>query len=133
MERDEDNDKSEAKQPEVAEADSPNDTAGESEEAGQPVDEYGEPLGDEPHEHVRKRPVYKRPAFLIGAVVVLLIVAIVGLRYWLYARSHESTDDAFIDGHIVQISPKAAGYISKVYVKDNQNDMTINESVIGRL
>lgn len=85
------------------------------------IDEYGEPPPEEPHEHVRKRPVYKRPAFLIGAVVVLLIVAIVGLRYWLYARSHESTDDAFIDGHIIQISPKASGYISKVYVTDNQN------------
>ncbi len=121
MERNEDNEKPEAKQPEVAEADSPNDTAGESEEAGHPVDEYGEPLGDEPHEHVRKRPVYKRPAFLIGAVVVLLIVAIVGLRYWLYARSHESTDDAFIDGNIVQVSPKASGYITRVYVKDNQS------------
>ena len=121
MEKDEDNDKSEAKQPEVAEADSPNDTAGESEEPDHPVDEYGEPLGDGPHEHVRKRPVYKRPAFLIGAVVVLLIVAIVGLRYWLYARSHESTDDAFIDGNIVQVSPKASGYITRVYVKDNQN------------
>ena len=84
------------------------------------VDEYGEPLADEPHQHVRKRPVYKRPAFLIGAAVVLLIVAIVGLRYWLYARSHESTDDAFIDGHIIQVSPKASGYITKVYVTDNQ-------------
>src|ERR1700716_1600700 len=121
MERDEDNDKAVAKQPEVAAADSPHDTAGKSEEADHPVDEYGEPLGDEVHEHIRKRPVYKRPAFLIGAAVVLLIVAIVGLRYWLYARSHESTDDAFIDGHIVQVSPKASGYIMKVYVTDNQN------------
>ena len=120
MERDDDKDKSVAKQPEVAEADSLNNPAGKSAEADR-IDEYGEPLNDEPHEHPRKRPVYKRPAFLIGAVVLLLIVAIVGLRYWLYARSHESTDDAFIDGHIVQISPKASGYISKVYVKDNQN------------
>src|SRR5882762_1538197 len=85
-----------------------------------PVDEYGEPLRDEPHEHARKRPVYKRPAFLIGAAVVLLIVAIVGLRYWLYARSHETTDDAFIDGHIIQVSPKASGYVAKIYVTDNQ-------------
>lgn len=84
------------------------------------IDEYGEPLTDEAHVHVRKRPVYKRPAFLIGAAVVLLIVAIIGLRYWLYARSHESTDDAFIDGHIIQVSPKASGYIAKVYVTDNQ-------------
>jgi membrane fusion protein (multidrug efflux system) len=84
------------------------------------VDEYGEPLTDEPHVHIRKQPVYKRPAFLIGAAVVVLLAVVFGLRYWLYARSHESTDDAFIDGHIVQVSPKASGYITKIYVKDNQ-------------
>ncbi len=88
------------------------------------VDEYNEPLNhdDEPgrHEHFRKRPLYKRPAFLIGALVVFVIVAIVGVRYWLYARSHESTDDAFIDGHIIQISPKVSGYIARVHVTDNQ-------------
>jgi membrane fusion protein (multidrug efflux system) len=71
-------------------------------------------------ERVQKRALYRRPAFLIIAALVLLVCAIVGLRYWLYARSHESTDDAFIDGRIVQISPKVSGYVAKVYVKDNQ-------------
>jgi membrane fusion protein (multidrug efflux system) len=67
-----------------------------------------------------KRRLYRRPAFLIAATLVLLLAAIFGVRYWLYARSHESTDDAFIDGHIVQISPKVPGYVSKVYITDNQ-------------
>jgi membrane fusion protein (multidrug efflux system) len=62
----------------------------------------------------------KRRTIYIIAGAVLLIGMIVGLRYWLYARSHESTDDAFIDGHIIQISPKAAGYIAKIHVNDNQ-------------
>src|SRR6266576_1508756 len=84
------------------------------------VDEYSEPLADE-HEHVRKRPLYRRPAFLIGASIVLLLALFFGIRYWAYARSHESTDDAFIDGHIVQVSPKVPGYVLKVYVSDNQN------------
>src|SRR5258705_1484786 len=67
-----------------------------------------------------KRPLYKRPAFLIAAIIFLVVGAAVGLHYYLYARSHESTDDAFIDGHIIQISPKASGYVAKVYVDDNQ-------------
>ena len=83
------------------------------------VDEYGEPLADE-HEHVRKRPLYRRPAFLIGASLILLLAILFGVRYWAYARSHETTDDAFIDGHIVQVSPKVSGYVVKVYVSDNQ-------------
>ncbi len=85
------------------------------------IDEHGEPLkpgrvDTEP----RKRPLYRRPAFLIAAVIVLLVAAVVGLRYWLYARSHESTDDAFIDARITPISPKVSGYIVKVYVAANQ-------------
>jgi membrane fusion protein (multidrug efflux system) len=60
-----------------------------------------------------------RRVVAVGAVV-LIIGLIFGVRYWLYARSHESTDDAFIDGHIIQVSPKASGYVTKIYVADNQ-------------
>lgn len=74
----------------------------------------------EPPGEIRKRPFYKRRGVLIIAGAILLIGAIIGVRYWLYARAHESTDDAFIDGHIIQISPKAAGYIAKIHVDDNQ-------------
>src|SRR5207237_8722945 len=48
------------------------------------------------------------------------LAVLFGMRYWAYARSHESTDDAFIDGEIVQISPKAQGHVLKVHVTDNQ-------------
>ncbi len=105
-------------------ADDTNNHTPEEAEAHQPepaiVDEYGEPLADE-HEHVRKRPLYKRPIFLITAAVILLLIIVFGVRYWAYARSHESTDDAFVDGHIIQVSPKVPGYVLKVYVSDNQN------------
>lgn len=75
----------------------------------------------EPPREVSKQPFYKRRGVLIIAGAVLLIAAIIGVRYWLYARAHESTDDAFIDGHIIQISPKAAGYIAKIHVRSNQD------------
>src|SRR6266850_4216233 len=77
-------------------------------------------VNDDPDALTTKRPLYERPAVLVVASIVLLIGAIIGVRYLLYARSHESTDDAFIDGHIIQISPKASGYVAKVYVDDNQ-------------
>ncbi len=83
------------------------------------LDEFGEPLVDE-HEHPRKRKFYQRPGLLIAAAIALLLVIFFGGRYWVYARSHETTDDAFIDGHIVQVSPKVSGYVTKVYVTDNQ-------------
>ena len=83
------------------------------------IDEHGDPLlPGEPAP--RKRPLYRRPRFLIAAVLILLVGAFFGIRYWLYARSHESTDDAFIDAHITQVSPKVSGYVVKVYVESNQ-------------
>jgi membrane fusion protein, multidrug efflux system len=68
----------------------------------------------------RRRPLYRRPVFLVVAALVLLAALFFGLRYWAYARAHETTDDAFIDGHIVQVSPKVSGYVAKIYVSDNQ-------------
>jgi len=61
----------------------------------------------------------KRLPLYIGAGI-LLVAAIGGLIYWLYARQYESTDDAFIEGDIVQVSPKVSAYVAKVYVKENQ-------------
>ena len=66
------------------------------------------------------KPFYKKPGYIVAMAVVALVAVVLGLRYYLYAASHESTDDAFIDAHIVEISPKVSGYILKVYVKDNQ-------------
>ena len=85
------------------------------------VDADGIPLLERAHhEEVRKRPLFRRPAFLLVAAIILLVAAIVGIRYWLYARSHESTDDAFIEAHVIQISPKVSGHVVKLYVDSNQ-------------
>jgi hypothetical protein len=43
-----------------------------------------------------------------------------GVYYYLYSLSYESTDDAFIDGHVVPVSARVAGYVAKVHVTDNQ-------------
>ncbi len=76
----------------------------------------------EEHKAEESRPRFKRRRTLILmlAGIVLVIGAIVGTLYYLHARQYASTDDAFIDGHIIQISPKVSGYVKKVYVTDNQ-------------
>ncbi|HST52099.1 MAG TPA: HlyD family secretion protein [Pyrinomonadaceae bacterium] len=84
--------------------------------AHEPNEAFDEPAAAPP----KRKPLYKRPVFLIVALVVVVFAAVFGLRYWLYSRSHESTDDAFVDGSVVQISPKITGYVAKVYVADNQ-------------
>jgi len=47
-----------------------------------------------------------------------------GAIYWLYTRGYEETDDAFVDGEIVQVSAKVAGLIQSVEVQDNQDVAT---------
>lgn len=67
-----------------------------------------------------RRPFFKRPPVLAAAGFVLVVGIILGARYYLHAISHESTDDAFIDGHIIQISPKVSGHVTKLHITDNQ-------------
>ena len=62
-----------------------------------------------------KKVVKKR--FLVPTLVILFL-CIVG---WLYFSSFETTDDAFVEGHIIRVSPKVTGIIEKLYVDDNEH------------
>jgi len=53
-------------------------------------------------------------------IVALIIVVIVGIAFYIHASHFESTDDAFVDAHIIPISPKVAGQVVAVHVNDNQ-------------
>lgn len=55
-----------------------------------------------------------------GAVGLLILLLAVGIPAYLHSLSHVSTDDAFIDGDIVPISPRVSGHVSRILVKDNQ-------------
>jgi membrane fusion protein (multidrug efflux system) len=55
---------------------------------------------------------------ILGLILIALVVA--GVLYWLDARHYESTDDAFIDGHISQVSPQIGGRVVALLVRDNQ-------------
>src|SRR5213596_3498006 len=62
----------------------------------------------------------KRTVFMIMGVVLLGLAA-VGVRRWIYGFSHVSTDNAQVDGHIVPILPKVGGYVAEVRVEENHN------------
>jgi len=62
----------------------------------------------------------KKRVFFVIALVVLTLAVCAGARVFWVALHYESTDDAFIDGHIIPVSSKVAGQITKVYVADNQ-------------
>jgi membrane fusion protein (multidrug efflux system) len=54
-----------------------------------------------------------------GAIAIVAVV-LAGFAYWLHARHYESTDDAFIEGHVTALSPNVAGTVTAVHVEDNQ-------------
>ena len=63
------------------------------------------------------QPNTRRRAIVLVVVAVLTLVA-VGL--WWRSTFSEDTDDAQINGHLIQISSRVAGQVAKVYVDENQ-------------
>ena len=55
---------------------------------------------------------------LVGAAVVAAAAA--GVYYYIQSLSFESTDDAFIEAHIVPVSSRVPGHVANVLVTDNQ-------------
>jgi membrane fusion protein, multidrug efflux system len=68
----------------------------------------------------RNRPWYRRPIPVALAVLAVVALLAFGIPYYLYSRSHESTDDAFIQADVVPISPKVPSHVMGVYINDNQ-------------
>ena len=59
--------------------------------------------------------------FIPMAVAVgLLIIGAVAVYYFVAVRPYETTDDAFIDGHTIQISPQVSGHVLTLFINDNQ-------------
>ena len=65
-------------------------------------------------------PVSRRKLVRWSAVALVLVAAaIFGARYWLHSRKFESTDDAYVGAHTVEISAEVAGTVAKVFVANN--------------
>ena len=62
----------------------------------------------------------QHPYLVAGLLALLAGLIILGIIWWLDARRFESTDDAFIDAHSVQISAQVSGAIVDIPVTDNQ-------------
>jgi membrane fusion protein (multidrug efflux system) len=70
--------------------------------------------------------------------IVLALVALLGVlgifwgvKQWLYGRSHESTDNAQVDGHLVPVLAKVSGYVTAVNVAEN--DPVRQDSTLVRI
>ncbi len=78
------------------------------------VDLHDQPLAG------KTTPFFHRRGVVIGAAVLAVLAIIYVATIFFHNLTHESTDDAFIDAHIVSLASKIAGRISAVKVSDNQ-------------
>jgi membrane fusion protein, multidrug efflux system len=67
-------------------------------------------------QHLEK-PKSRRRFIIIGVVAVLVVGAIL---FWWHSTFYEDTDDAQVDGHLIQVSARIAGHVTKVNVDENQ-------------
>ena len=89
-------------------------TAIESEAPGTSASRNGRSAASEPG-----TPSSKKKFVLPIVGVVALILLFWAFQKWSYGRSHQSTDNAQVDGHIVPVLAKVGGYVKTVNVNEN--------------
>lgn len=57
--------------------------------------------------------------FTIALIALVLVGGSYGTYKYIHSQSHETTDDAQVEKNMSPIIPRVGGYISKVFVKDN--------------
>ena len=65
-------------------------------------------------------PEDKKRFFKQLSAVGLVLALAAGILIYRHAENFESTDDAFIDAHIIPVSPRVAGQVTAVHISDNQ-------------
>ncbi len=87
----------------------------------------GKPVALEPPQ----RGLKSRRLLVLGALVFAIAAGGVGYRWWDYARTWSTTDNAYVSGHVHTVSARVSGNISEVLITDNQ---TVQASaVLARL
>ena len=87
------------------------DTEAAQKQAGENKDAASKGAGDTPRAKSRRR-------FIIILVVAVLLVGVL-LFYW-HSTFYEDTDDAQVNGHLIQVSSRINGNVISVPVEENQ-------------
>lgn len=64
----------------------------------------------------------RRKALLIwGGGIVLALLLAIGVRYFVWSAHHETTNDAYLAGHVHPISARITDTVKQVLIDDNQH------------
>ena len=91
------------------------------------------PKEDKKPDDDQKKPPSPIKKLIIGtAVAAVLIVGLIwSLSIYHYGQNHESTDDAYVAGNLINVSPIISGTLSKLLV--DEGDKIMKNAVIARL
>lgn len=70
-------------------------------------------------ENVDTRPEYMKKRVIVPSVTAIIFL-IFGIYFTIHSIFYQSTDDAFVEGHIVSIAPRVEGPVLKLLIDDNQ-------------
>jgi membrane fusion protein, multidrug efflux system len=66
------------------------------------------------------QPWFRRRGVIIGGALILVLAVVLGALWWWHESGIETTDDAFLQAHVVNVSPQVAGQVTQVLVENNQ-------------
>lgn len=79
----------------------------------------------------KKRSPLKRVVFAVVVLLLLIVGGFWGIRSWAFSQTHVSTDDAFVTGDLVNVSPTISGRLAEVLVEEG--DQVKKGQLIARL
>jgi membrane fusion protein (multidrug efflux system) len=62
----------------------------------------------------------RRTLLILFTLVVLVALAAYGTWWFIYARHYESTDDAYVAGNVVQVTPQVGGTVTAIHADDTE-------------
>ena len=65
------------------------------------------------------RPSYQKKRVIVPSITAIIFL-IIGIYFMVHGMHFQSTDDAFVEGHIVSIAPRVAGPVKEMLITDNQ-------------
>jgi len=78
------------------------------------------PPSEEGKEKYSPKRQKRRRLIFAGLGVIAVVATVFGWRWWQYASTHESTDDAYVTGYPHPVSSRINGTVATVLVDDNQ-------------
>ena len=72
-----------------------------------------------------------RPLLLVVGVIVAIIAVIWGIKYYHYSTTHASTDDAYVSGDLINVSPIISGTLIQLNV--DEGDHVKAGTIVARL